>query len=198
MQTTVDARGMDCPIPVIKTKNALETILKGNVLTIVDNEIAKENIMKLAKGLNCNYKVVETEGEFFIDITKEINQTDVDIISNEIPSMFDTVVVVGSNRFGEGEHELGDILIRGYFYALSEMKTLPKAIIFLNSGVYLTAEDSKVIKNLRIMESSGVEIISCGTCLDYYNLKNKIGVGGSSNMYTIVELMNNCSKVIKL
>ncbi len=198
MQTTVDARGLDCPTPVIKTKNALAAINNGSILTIVDNEIAKENVAKLAKNMHFECNIIEENGEYFIDIIKNIKKAAMDTIPKEKISMYDSVILVASDKFGEGDLDLGEILIKGYFYALSEMDIYPKAIIFLNSGVKLTSDNSKVVKDLRLMESKGVEILSCGTCLDFYELKDKLNVGGVSNMYSIVELMNNCKKVIKL
>jgi len=195
MQTTIDARGLGCPIPVIKTKKALDAIAAGNVLTIVDNSIAKENVTKLAKSLDCECHVVEDDGEFYIDITKN---TDSEVVVESRGDFFDSVVLCGSNKFGEGDDDLGDILIKGYFYTLSELDVVPKAIIFLNSGVKLTSETSKVLKDLKALESKGVEIISCGTCLDFYELTSQLAVGGVSNMYTIVEHLNNSMKVIKL
>lgn len=195
MQTTVDARGLGCPTPVIKTKKALDAISEGNVLTIVDNTIAKENVTKLVKSMHYQCHVVEDQGEFYIDITKK---AEADIHIQEIESLFDSAILVGSDKFGDGAPDLGDILIKGYFYTLSEMDTVPKVIIFLNSGVKLTVLGSKVLKDLKILESKGVEIISCGTCLDFYGLTSQLEVGGISNMYTIVEHMNNCKKVIKL
>jgi selenium metabolism protein YedF len=195
MQTTVDARGLGCPTPVIKTKKALDAIKEGNVLTIVDNEIAKENVTKLVKSLNCECHVVEDKGEYYIDITKGEGT---DHVPQSNDNLFDSAILVASDKFGEGDPDLGDILIKGYFYTLSELDVVPKVIIFLNSGVKLTAEDSKVLKDLKILERKGVEIISCGTCLDFYDLASKLSVGGVSNMYTIVNHLNNCKKVIKL
>lgn len=193
MQTTVDARGLSCPVPVIKTKKALED--NGNVLTIVDNEIAKENVTKLVKSLNYSFNCIEDNGEFYIDINKGV---EVEPVVKDIESMFDSAVLVGSKHFGDGDPDLGDILIKGYFYTLSEMDTVPKVIIFLNSGAYLTCEDSKLLKDLKILEAKGVEILTCGTCLDFYNITSKLSVGGVSNMYTIAEHLNNVKKVIKL
>lgn len=195
MQTTIDARGLGCPTPVIKTKKALDAIASGNVLTIVDNDIAKDNITKLVKSLHCDFHVIEDQGEFYIDITKK---TEADIQIKDTDSLFDSAILVGSNRLGEGDADLGDILIKGYFYTLSEMDTCPKVIIFLNSGVKLTVTDSKVLKDLKMLESKGVEVISCGTCLDFYGLTSRLEVGGISNMYTIVEHLNNCKKVIRI
>jgi len=195
MQTTIDARGLGCPVPVIKTKKALDSIASGNVLTIVDNETAKENVTKLVKSLNFEFHVVEDKGEYYIDITKG-EGTEVTV--KDTGDFFDSVVLVGSDKFGEGDPDLGEILIKGYFYTLSELDVVPKAIVFLNSGVKLTTEGSKVVKDLKILESKGVEILSCGTCLDFYDLTSKLEVGGVSNMYTIVEHLNNSKKVIKL
>lgn len=195
MQTTVDARGLGCPVPVIKTKKALEAIDKGNVLTIVDNATAKENVTKLVKSMNYEFHVVEDDGEFYIDITKGEG---VETTVKDTGNFFDSVVLCGSDKFGDGNPDLGEILIKGYFYTLSELDVVPKAIIFLNSGVKLTTGDSKVVKDLQILEQKGVEIISCGTCLDFYDLTSSLAVGGISNMYTIVEHLNNSKKVIKL
>lgn len=193
MQTTIDARGLSCPVPVIKTKKALED--NGNVLTIVDNEVAKENVTKLVKSMNYSFNVIEDNGEFYIDINKGV---EVETIVKEVESMFDSAVLVGSDKFGEGDPDLGDILVKGYFYTLSEMDTVPKVIIFLNSGAYLTCEDSKVLKDLKVLEAKGVELLTCGTCLDFYKITSKLAVGGVSNMYTIAEHLNNVKKVIRL
>lgn len=195
MQTTVDARGLGCPTPVIKTKKALEAIVEGNVLTIVDNEVAKENVTKLVKSMHYECHVVEDQGEFYIDITKK---ADVDANMQSSDNLFDSAIFVGSDKLGSGDPDLGDILIKGYFYTLSEMDVVPKVIIFVNSGVRLATEDSKVLKDLKVLETKGVEIISCGTCLDFYQLTSQLAVGGISNMYTIVEHMNNCKKVIRI
>ena len=195
MQTTVDARGLGCPVPVIKTKKALEAIEVGNVLTIVDNEIAKDNVTKLVKSLKYSCHVVQDGGEYYIDITKETNQ---ELTTQDTGNFFDSVVLVTSKGFGSGDDDLGDILIKGYFYTLSEGDTFPKAIIFLNGGVHLTVEGSPVLKDLKNLEAKGVEILSCGTCLDFYGLSSNLAVGGVSNMYTIVEHMNASKKVVRL
>jgi len=193
----VDARGLDCPKPVIQTKKAIESAGVNNVLTIVDNETAKENISKLATSLNCNFTVEEIGADFYIDIYMG------EVLAKEImpekkPSIHEIVIVVGKDKFGEGNDELGEVLMNGYFYTLTEVQPYPKAILFLNSGVNLTIEGSKVLEHLRILESLGVEILSCGTCLDYYMAKDKLAVGGVSNMFTIVEHMNKAKNTIRI
>lgn len=197
VKVEVDARGLDCPKPVIKTKKAIESAGVDNVLTIVDNQIAKENVSKLATSLNCNFTVEEIGSDFYIDIYKG------ELLAKEImpekkPSIYETVIVVGKDKLGEGNDELGEVLMNGYFYTLTEVEPYPKAILFLNGGVNLTIEGSKVLEHLRILESQGVEILSCGTCLDYYMAKDKLAVGGVSNMFTIVEHMNKAKNTIRI
>lgn len=194
MKVEVDARGLECPKPVIQTKKALENLKEGSILTVVDNAIAKENVSKLAKSMNLHYNVSEKNGNFYIDIFKG-EEMGPELLGDEKPVLNDLVIVVGKDTLGEGSDELGEVLIRGYFYTLTEIEPYPKSIIFLNSGVNLTIEDSPVLDHLRTLESKGVEILSCGTCLDYFNVKDKLSVGGVSNMYVIVEAMNKAKKI---
>ncbi|WP_430884483.1 sulfurtransferase-like selenium metabolism protein YedF [Fusibacter sp. JL216-2] len=197
MKVEVDARGLECPKPVIQTKKALEKLKEGSILTVVDNEIAKENVSKLAKSMKLHYNVSQKEGFYYIDIFKG-EEMGPELLGDEKPVLNDLVIMFGKDTLGEGSEELGDVLVRGYFYTLTEVEPYPKALLFLNSGVNLTVTDSPVIEHLRVLESKGVEILSCGTCLDYFNLKDKLGVGGVTNMYTIVETMNKAKNTISL
>ncbi len=121
-----------------------------------------------------------------------------DVLGENNSTLLNQVIVFGSDKFGEGNAELGEILIKGYIYSLMECPPYPKAMLFINSGVKLTALDSPVIEDLRELESKGVEILSCGTCLDFYNIKDKLCVGGVTNMYAIVEMMNSAGNTIKI
>lgn len=200
MNKQVDARGMSCPLPVIHTKKALESISKGVITTIVDNEVAKENVSKLANSLTLKVDVKESQGEYYINIYKDhalSNVEALDLECDDIPKK-DLIITITSDCFGEGARELGSILMKGYLYALTEVKPYPKAIIFINSGVNLAIEGADSIGHLQTLEANGVEILSCGTCLDYYRVKDKLVVGGISNMYTIVEKMNNAKNTIKI
>ncbi len=196
MEIRVDARGMQCPRPVIETKKAIEKINEGNIIAIVDNEIAKENITKLAKSMNYDVNIHETNGEFHVSIHKGLIEGDYFPPSRN--SFRDMAILIGTETMGEGSEELGRILMKGYMYTLTESKPYPKAILFVNSGVCLTTENSEVLEHIRKLESEGVEILSCGTCLDYFKLKDKLAVGGVSNMYTIVEKMNEAKNTIRL
>jgi len=188
----IDARGLVCPQPVILTKKALEGMTEGEVVTIVDNITAKENVSRLAENLSCKYEISDENGCYHIKIKKAAGAQSTEIKEDS------TVIVITSDKLGQGAEELGKVLIKSYTYALTEATPLPKAVMFLNSGVKLTAEGSEVAENIKKLENSGVEIISCGTCLDFYQLKDKLQVGIVGNMYSIIEKMNSAGKVINI
>lgn len=200
MNKEVDARGLGCPIPVIQTKKALESLSEGSVRTIVDNETARENVRKLAKSLDYRHTVSENRGDFYIDIFKELKYREVKIMDMEMDPVpkGDLVVMVSKDYMGEGSEELGRILMKGYLYTLTEIAPMPKAVIFINSGVKLACAGSESLTNLRKLEEKGVEILSCGTCLDYFNLKSMLMAGGISNMYSIVERLHKAKNTLQI
>ncbi|GAA0702500.1 sulfurtransferase-like selenium metabolism protein YedF [Paraclostridium ghonii] len=196
MRIELDARGLACPKPVINTKKKLDSIEQGVVEVTVDNEIAKENILKLAKSSNLEANVLKTEKDSIcIEIIKGEN---VIIEEKSQESLSDTCIFINSDKIGSGNDELGHVLMKGYIYTLTESKPYPKSVLFVNSAVKLTTENEATIENLKILQDAGVEILSCGTCLDYYGLKEELKVGAVTNMYTIVESMNNSSKTISI
>lgn len=193
MENRVDARGQQCPKPVIMTKKQLDAIEDGIVTTIVDNEVAKENVSKLAKGFGLDYKVEQTkEDEFYIFITKGEPK---DISEPILKLSRNTAIAISSNKMGAGEEELGVILIKSFLYTVRETSPYPESIIFYNSGVYLACEGSPVLDDLIALSEEGVDIQSCGTCLDYYHIKDKLVVGGVSNMYSIYEVMKGSNTI---
>lgn len=198
MKKEVDARGQACPKPVIMTKKELDNIDKGIVVTIVDNEVAVGNISKLANSLGYEFQVEKKkEDEYYITITKgEVKESDFSQIKEDSSDNF--VIAFSSNTMGKGSEELGKILMKSFIYTLTEYEPYPKTMLFYNSGVNLTCEGSEVIDDLKKLESKGVEIISCGTCLDYYGLKEKLQVGEISNMYTIYEKLRNSSNTLNI
>ena len=192
----IDARGLACPKPVINTKKELDKIESGVVVATVDNEIAKENILKLAKSLNCETKILKSEENLIsIEIKKGEN---VIIEEKKDNSLDDTCVFISSDKMGSGNDELGNVLIKGFIYTLTETKPYPKSILLVNGGVRLSADNEATIENLKILEEAGVEILSCGTCLDYYGLKENLQVGSITNMYTIVDILKNSSNTISI
>lgn len=193
----IDARGLACPKPVIETKKAIEIINNGKVKVIVDNYIAKENIIKLSRSMNLEFNILKEEDSFIeIEIIKgEFLENITEEKSNDIEN---SCVFISSDKIGEGDIELGKILMKGFVYTLTETKPYPKYIILVNSGVNLSTGNEDTIENLKKLENFGVEIVSCGTCLDFYNLKESLKVGRVSNMYDILEIMKNTDKTISL
>ena len=202
MERTIDARGLACPKPVILTKKGIEAIEEGIITTIVDNEIAKDNLSKLAKSMGLEYKVEEdVEGNYEVTISKgkasELISTQK--VTEKVQQVNDgAIIVIPSDLMGNGDPELGRILMNSFIYTVSETKPYPKAILFYNSGVKLTIKSSAVLEDLLLLEKVGVEIISCGTCLDFYEVKDELGVGEISNMYTIYEKMSGTQNTITI
>lgn len=190
----IDARGELCPKPVIMTKKELDKLMEGTIITIVDNEVAKENVSKLASSMGLEFFVDQRqENEFYIHINKGVEAVIVEKPLLEIS--IQSTIAIGSNKMGTGEEELGKILMKSFLYTVKETTPYPANIVFYNSGVYLTCEGSPVLDDLKALIEEGVDIQSCGTCLDYYNLKDKLEVGGVSNMYSIYEKMQNTNTI---
>lgn len=192
---TVDARGLTCPQPVIMTKKALDESNVNEVITIVDNRTAVENISRLVKTMHCESSVDEKGGEYYIRIIKDENVASIENV--EIPNG-NTVILITGNMLGKGNDQLGAALMKSFMYTLTQMAESLRTIIFMNGGILLTTEGSEVVEHLKVLEDNGVEILSCGTCLDTYQLTDKLEVGKVSNMYTITEKMINSNKVITL
>lgn len=187
----IDARGLECPKPVILTKIELDAMEEGEVETTVDNEVAKENLKKLAESLACEFSF-KKEGEFYICKIKKVKGC-------RITEKEDSLVLgIGTDVMGHGDEKLGKLLMKSFMYTVRETGPLPKSICFFNGGVRLTCEGSEVLDDIKALSDNGVEIISCGTCLDYYNIKDRLKVGEISNMYTIYEKLKDSDRNIIL
>jgi len=200
----VNALGDACPIPVVKTKKAIGALTGPDVVeTLVDNEIAVRNLTKLAKSLNCKVHSEKLDGKEY-KVVIEVGEDAAGPDPNEETSCMaepgskrKTVVVIRSQTMGNGSEELGKALMKGFIYALSQLETLPTTILFYNGGAHWTCEESPSLEDLKSMEAQGVEILTCGTCLDFYQLSDKLQVGEVTNMYTIVEKMTQADRLIE-
>jgi len=202
MQTIcVNAVGDACPIPVVKATKALSEFTEGGSLEVrVDNEIAIQNLSRLAAGKGLKYRAEKLE-ESLYTITMEVPGP-VASAEEEVPlcrpdSRGDFVVAVDSCTMGKGSDELGATLMKGFLYALSQQDTLPAAILFYNGGAKLTCLESPALEDLQAMAAKGVEVLTCGTCLSYYGLTDQLAVGTVTNMYTIVEKMTGAARLVK-
>ncbi|WP_027365414.1 sulfurtransferase-like selenium metabolism protein YedF [Desulfotruncus alcoholivorax] len=199
---TVDCRGLACPQPVINTKNALEEAGVDAVTTIVDNDVARQNITLFAK--NSGYTVSEEEKDGFYHLTvSKSNKSSPgpeSVIKQQSGNTTDVgpVYFVTTNSLGQGSPDLGQVLIKSLFTTLVATQPLPSALLFLNTGVYLTCEGSPVLEQIKKMHAEGTAVLSCGTCLDYYKQKDKLSVGNISNMFDINNQLIGPGKVIAI
>ncbi len=194
MNNIIDCKGLACPMPVVKAKKYFDSIESGEATIIVDNLVAKDNIVKLAKGSGNESIVEEKEGLYFIKITKE----KCEVVNEETKDIKKFTLLVSTDKLGMGDDKLGDMLMKSYIFALSEADTVPTDLLFINGGVNLTIDTSSVLDSLKKLIERGANILVCGSCLDFYNIKDKLSIGEITNMYTIVELMNSADKTIKL
>lgn len=189
----IDARALACPKPVVLTKKAMAE--NDEILTIVDNKTASENVAKLARKLNAEVSVVEEAADYFKILIKNNGQNTAANNTKKTTAAANSetgkVYLIASDKLGEGEPELGEILIKGFLSTLLEIKPLPQKIIFLNSGVKLAVLEADLKKVLEDLEAAGVKILICGTCLDYYGLSDQVEIGEVSNMYEIVDSINS-------
>lgn len=191
---TVDAMGDACPIPVIKTKKAIAQMNGcGELEVFVDNEIAVQNVSKMAanEGGDVTSEKI-AEGKYRV----EIRLSSVDKVEKEETEKH-TIVVVSSDRMGSGNDELGKVLIKGFIFAVTQLEKMPEKMLFYNGGAVLTCEGADTLEDLKSLEAQGVEILTCGTCLDYYGMKEKLQVGSVTNMYAIVEAMSQADRIIR-
>ncbi|MFH1663184.1 MAG: sulfurtransferase-like selenium metabolism protein YedF [Chloroflexota bacterium] len=197
MVKQIDCRGLECPKPVVNTRQALDEIESGTITVIVDNKTSFENIKRLAK--NSGYQVVAKEKEdgFYVDITKgdEAGRTQNER-NEQVSDKY--VIFITSDRLGTGDKRLGEVLIKAFLNTIWEAEVKPDSIIFINNGVKLITEGSEVLETLVLLEKEGINIISCGTCLAYYELTDKLKVGVASNMYEIVNILIDSPKVINI
>lgn len=197
---TVNAMGDNCPIPVIKTKKAIAALTGPETIEVlVDNEIAVQNVTKMATGSGGKVTSEKLgDAEFKVTIEMEGAPAADEAEAVCVPDARDnTVVVVSSDRMGSGNDELGKVLIKGFIFAVTQLDTLPKTMLFYNGGATLTTEGSDSLEDLKSLEAQGVEIMTCGTCLDYYGLKDKLAVGTVTNMYSIVETMAKAGRIVR-
>jgi selenium metabolism protein YedF len=198
MTREIDARGLACPQPVIQTRKAMQEA--EHVMVLVDDGTAVANVSRMAEKAGWQVAVLPAGDEFRVALTKEaaVLQPESLAVGWAEGVAGPQVLVVSADSMGRGEPELGKILVRGFFHALGEVGPLPQTIIFFNTGVKLACEGSPVLDDLCALESEGIVILACGTCLNYLDLTDKLAVGRVSNMYDIAETVLGAGKVVNL
>jgi len=200
----VDTKGQLCPAPLIATKRALKDPDTGNsFLVLTDNKTSLDNVSRFLKDNNNTFTVAESGGTWTLTVTKTgaFNE-DVraeEYCTNDVPHFTkgDFIVVISSDKMGEGDADLGYLLMGNFIKALKDLDHLPQKIVFYNKGVTLVTKDSPLIDHLADLEKMGVEILLCATCVSHYKLTEKTGAGILSNMYVIAEAMASAAKIVK-
>lgn len=194
---TIDARGLACPQPVLLTRKALQEV--DEVTIIVDNLAATENLRRLASNEGCEVQVRAEKDVFHVALRRigraaGPSQAEAPLPTAEAGTK--TVLLVTSDGLGQGSQELGQVLMRAFFHTLGEMKSLPSVAIFMNNGVKLTVNGSPILEDLKNLATRGVELLSCGTCLNYFEITDRLAVGRISNMYEIAEALFQAGKIV--
>ena len=203
MTKTIDCRGLACPLPVVNAKKASEALQAGDTLTVlVDNEIAVQNLSRFGEHKGFVVSADKRGRNEFAVVMQITGNAAAEAKEEDVACVMDSrrkgmLVVLRSNVMGMGDEKLGTSLMKAFVFALTKQDRLPDTILCYNTGAYLTCEGADTLEDLKLLESEGVTILTCGTCLDFYGLKEKLAVGSITNMYDIVERMENSTQIIQ-
>ena len=206
---TIDARGEACPIPVVRTLKALGALAgPGSVETLVDNEIAVQNLTRMGEGKGCSVtseRLGEKEWRVTVSTSVALGVSDAEAESAtcEVPvpgaaaARKNVVVAIASECMGVGDDVLGRKLMGSFIYSLTQLDELPATVLLYNGGAHLSCEGSAALEDLRGLAASGVEVLTCGTCLDHYGIADTLAVGEVTNMYVIAQRLTGASLVVR-
>jgi selenium metabolism protein YedF len=194
--SVVDCRGLACPQPVMTTKKALDQLEEGELLVIVDNAVSCNNVERFAQSQGCSVEVEQRGKDFSLRIRKGRGRQETESLQ-EREKVKKVVVYINSHLMGGGDEALGSFLMKAFLKTLLDLDAKPNRLILINSGVQLASEGSKVLDSLIALSEKGVEVLSCGSCLDFYGLKGKLKVGIVSNMVEIIQSMMEADRLIR-
>jgi len=189
----IDCRGKTCPQPVLMAKQALEALKEGELTLIVDDPSSCENVERFVRSQGCLVNVERRGRDFYLSIKKMAFEEE----GRSSQRKEKVVVYISSQLLGIGDEALGRFLMRAFLNSLLNLETRPSRLILINSGVHLASEDSEVVDTLKALADRGMEILSCGTCLEFYRLKEKMEVGRISNMFEILQSLLEADRVIR-
>ena len=191
----LDCRGQQCPQPVVQTRKLMLAHPDRTLKVLVDDDVSRDNVTRLAKSLGYTTSVIQAEETFEISLTPGV-APEKTIVGTTKPGP--TVIFITSDEMGRGDTKLGQILMKNFIFTLIESDTTPDAIYFVNNGVKLTVGGSDVIEPLAELANRGVDIASCGLCLEFFNVKETLAVGRISNMLELVNALEEAGNIIRL
>ncbi len=199
MAETLEVTGLACPLPVIRTKEALEKEPAKELVVVVDNQAARDNVKRFAEGRGCAVAVAPGPGNcHYLTITPAPGgSTRECLIPSAALRPAPTAVVFSSDVMGQGDPQLGATLMNAFLQSLVMVAELPQRLLFYNRGVFLCLDDSPVLQELQALEEKGLELLVCGTCLDFYQVRDRLAAGKVSNMFTILESQLQAQRIIK-
>ncbi len=197
MSQIIDLTGLACPLPVIRTKEALEQGEPQELVVVVDNEAARDNVTRFAQGRGCAVSVAAVENCYHLTIIPPAGEApQTCVFPTAAAAAPGAVVVFASDRMGEGDPALGAILMRAFVQSLVQTE-VPRKLLFYNRGVFLALDDSPVLAEFKGLAEMGVELLVCGTCLDFYKIRNRLAAGKVSNMFSILEAQMQAGRIIR-
>lgn len=195
----IDARNLTCPKPVVLTLEALPKLAAGESLEVVVNDSrcpwqphapgGREELRPY------HHRTTASGDETTLTLTPRGEVSASENAASEaqafcdLPATGASVIAVDTDTMGRGDEKLGHILMKGLIYALAHGESVPKKMIFFNGGAHLTCEGSESLEDIKELESRGTQILTCGTCLDFYGIREKLAVGGVTNLYEIAKVM---------
>ena len=196
---TLNCRGLDCPQPVLRTKDFIEANTQTLAFTVlVDNPAAAQNVVRFVESQGFNASLDQNDDGFEIKAEKSEETSRESVAAEPATSSKKTLVLIPKNTMGSGDDMLGAGLMLNFLNTLNEMGETLWRIVFLNSGIKLTIEGAKTLPAIRQLEAQGVSILVCGTCLTHFNLLDQKGVGETTNMLDIVTSLQLADKVISV
>ena len=192
---TCDCLGKACPLPVIESKKKLAEMEAGSLLhVLVDGDEQVQNVSRMAKNNGHDVSSEKQSGHYVVHIVKKSACACSEPEASGKKGK--TVIVFSQNVLGQGDPTLGATLMKSYIFSLTQLDEIPDILIFFNSGVRLTTAGSPALEDLKKLSDAGVQIFSCGTCLNFYGLQDKLEVGEVTNMYSIIEMQMQAGTVM--
>jgi selenium metabolism protein YedF len=203
---TVDTRGLTCPAPLIKTRQGLKEAAPDEAVQIlIDNPASLSNVKRYLTDNRLGFSIREEGAVSIVTVTggerEEITENETDYCSTGISAApagkRNTVVAVTSERMGSGDDDLGTKLMTSFFRTLVMIEPAPASVVFYNTGVKLATDDSPVIDLIRELSEKGTSVYLCTTCINHFNLRDRLPVGSFSDMYQIINIMKDADHIIR-